>query len=146
MKLAPLIWSSPKSVTNYIVNTGQHYDPEMSNNFLTEFNLPIPNWILTPPRTDLGYQFLIMMQEVEVILKYETFDCVVVYGDTNSTLAAAIAAKNNNISVVHVESGLRSYDFNMPEERNRIIVDSYASLKFAPTLSALENLKKENLY
>ncbi len=145
MKLAPLIWTSPESIFNYIVNTGQHYDPEMSSDFLAEFNLPIPKWILTPPKTDLGFQFLIMMQEVEAIIKKETFDCVFVYGDTNSTLAAAIAAKNNNVSVVHVESGLRSHDFNMPEERNRIIVDSYANLKFAPTLSALENLKKENL-
>ena len=62
MKLAPLIWNSPPNVINNIVNTGQHYDPEMSNNFITEFMLPEPNWIISPPKQDSGLQFIIMMQ------------------------------------------------------------------------------------
>ena len=145
MKLAPLIWESPKSVDNYIVNTGQHYDAEMSSDFLEEFNIPFPNWTLMPPKHDLGLQFLIMMQGIDNLLKNETFNYVFVYGDTNTTLAATISAHKNGIPIVHVESGLRSRDFNIPEERNRIIVDSYSSLKFTPTLNALLNLTKENL-
>jgi len=145
MKLAPLIWSSPMNVDNNIVNTGQHYDPEMSTDFINEFKLPNPDWTLTPPKEDLGLQFLIMIQQIDEILMDQRFDFAFVYGDTNSTLAAAISAKNHNVPIVHIESGLRSRDFNMPEERNRIIVDSYSKLKLTPTFSALENLKKENL-
>ena len=145
MKLAPLIWSSPLSVDNYIVNTGQHYDPEMSSDFINEFKLPNPDWTLTPPKQDLGLQFLMMIQQIDEIFMDQKFDFAFVYGDTNSTLAAAISANNHNVPIAHIESGLRSRDFNMPEERNRIIVDSYSKLKLTPTLGALENLKKENL-
>jgi len=145
MKLAPMIWSSPMNVENNIVNTGQHYDPEMSSDFINEFKLPNPDWTLTPPKQDLGLQFLIMIQKIDEIFMNQRFDFAFVYGDTNSTLAAAISANNHNVPIVHIESGLRSRDFNMPEERNRIIVDSYSKLKFTPTLGALENLKKENL-
>jgi len=145
MKLAPLIWSSPINIDNNIINTGQHYDPEMSSDFINEFKLPNPNWTLTPPKQDLGLQFLIMIQKIDEIFMSKKFDFAFVYGDTNSTLAGAIAANNHNVPIVHIESGLRSQDFNMPEERNRIIVDYYSKLKFTPTLGALENLKKENL-
>jgi UDP-GlcNAc3NAcA epimerase len=145
MKLAPLIWSSPINVINNIVNTGQHYDPDMSSNFISEFMLPEPNWIISPPKQDLGFQLINMIQEVCEILSKNVFDYAFVYGDTNSTLAATIAANKFNVPIVHIESGLRSRDFNMPEERNRVIVDFYAKLKFAPTFAALENLKNENL-
>lgn len=145
MKLAPLIWNSPPNVINNIVNTGQHYDPEMSNNFITEFMLPEPNWIISPPKQDSGLQFIIMMQEIGEIFRDNSFDYAFVYGDTNSTLAATISAHKYDVPVIHIESGLRSRDFNMPEERNRIIVDTYSKLKFAPTLDALKNLKLENL-
>jgi UDP-GlcNAc3NAcA epimerase len=145
IKLAPLLWKSPKNVDNKILNTGQHYDPEMSSNFINEFKLPLPEWTISPPKQDLGMQFITMIEEVGQIIKLRKFDYAFVYGDTNSTLAATIAASKHNLPVVHIESGLRSRDFNMPEERNRIIVDLNSKIKFAPTHDAFENLKNENL-
>jgi UDP-GlcNAc3NAcA epimerase len=145
MKLAPLLWTSPKHTVNNILNTGQHYDPEMSSNFINEFKLPLPDWTISPPKHDSGQQFLKMIQDISEIIKLHKFDYVFVYGDTNSTLAATISATKHGLQVVHIESGLRSRDFNMPEERNRIIVDTFSRVKFTPTLNALDNLKDEDL-
>ncbi len=131
-------------VNEVIVHTGQHYDHNMSEVFFEEMEIPKPHYNLAI--NDLGHGAMTgrMLEKIEAVLLDERPDYVVVYGDTNSTLAGALAAVKLHIKVAHVEAGLRSFDMQMPEEINRILTDRISNILFCPTDTAIANLKKEN--
>lgn len=131
------------SIKEVIVHTGQHYDAQMSQVFIDELNIPIPNYNFGIGSATHGSQTGKMIREIEEILFQELPDYVVLYGDTNSTLAGAIAASKINIPVIHIEAGLRSFNKSMPEEINRIMCDHVSTLLFTPTQTGLNNLIKE---
>ncbi|MDD3722610.1 MAG: UDP-N-acetylglucosamine 2-epimerase (non-hydrolyzing) [Lutibacter sp.] len=131
------------AVEEVIVHTGQHYDANMSAVFFEEMEIPKPKYNLAINGLSHGAMTGQMLLEIEVVLMKEKPDLVLVYGDTNSTLAGALAAKKMNIKVVHVEAGLRSFNMKMPEEINRIITDRISDLLLCPTDTAIENLQKE---
>lgn len=126
-----------------IVHTGQHYDKNMSEIFFKEMQIPQPVYNLEVKESLHGVMTAKMMMGIENILLEEKPGCVLVYGDTNSTMAASLAASKLHISVAHVEAGLRSFNMQMPEEINRIVTDKVSSLLFCPTHTAVENLKVE---
>jgi UDP-N-acetylglucosamine 2-epimerase len=128
-----------------IVHTGQHYDYEMYKIFFTDFGLPIPNVDLGVGSGSACFQIGEMTKRLEHVLDGRNIDLVLVYGDTNSTLAGAICANKCNIKLGHIEAGLRSYDRTMPEENNRILTDHLSDYLFAPTKNATSILKKENV-
>ena len=130
-------------ITEVILHTGQHYDLEMSQVFFDEMGIREPDYNLNVGSSSHAVQTANIIQGTEEILMREKPDFVLVYGDTNSTLAVALAASKEHFNVVHVEAGLRSFNKSMPEEINRIVCDHVSTLLFVPTLKGLENLKKE---
>ncbi len=128
-----------------LVHTGQHYDEQLSDIFFAQAGLPSPDHHLGVGSAGHGRQTAQMLEGLENVLLQERPDRVLVYGDTNSTLAGALAAAKLHIPLAHVEAGLRSYDRRMPEEINRVLTDHCADLLFCPTTTAVENLAREGI-
>lgn len=128
-----------------MIHTGQHYDHEMSGVFFETLNLKEPKYNLGVGSGSHGAQLAGMIRQIEEVLMKESPDLVLVYGDTNSTLAGALMADRLNIPVAHVEAGLRSFNRRMAEECNRIVADRLSALLFAPTRTAVENLGREGI-
>lgn len=139
------IINQSREITEKIIHTGQHFDQNMSEIFFKEMDIPKPNYNLDINNLNHGAMTGQMLEGIEKILIGEKPDWMLVYGDTNSTLAGALAAKKLNIRVAHVEAGLRSYNRKMPEEINRIVTDHISDLLFAPSDVAIKNLTKEGI-
>ncbi|MDC1431902.1 UDP-N-acetylglucosamine 2-epimerase (non-hydrolyzing) [Polaribacter sp.] len=137
------IISEMNQIQEVIVHTGQHFDTNMSAVFFNEMQIPTPKYNLAIHGLTHGAMTGQMLEKIEAILIDEKPDAVVVYGDTNSTLAGALAAKKRDIKVIHIEAGLRSFNMKMPEEVNRILTDRISALLSCPNDTALQNLSNE---
>lgn len=134
-----------KKIKHVIVHTGQHYDYEMSKIFFDELNIPLPCYNLGVGSHTAAMQTALIIEKLEKVLLKEKPEIVITYGDTNSTLAAALTAVKLHITVCHVEAGLRSYNREMPEEINRIVTDHLSNILFCPSKTAVTNLAKEGI-
>lgn len=130
-------------ISEIIVHTGQHFDENMSDIFFNQMGIPRPDYRFNINGLNHGAMTGQMLEAIEEVLVKEQPDYLLVYGDTNSTLAGALAAKKLHIKVVHVEAGLRSFNMKMPEEINRILTDRISDVLFCPTQTAIDNLKTE---
>ncbi|UCG69065.1 MAG: UDP-N-acetylglucosamine 2-epimerase (non-hydrolyzing) [Thermoplasmata archaeon] len=147
IKMAPVIRELLDSeIQHVLVHTGQHYDREMSQVFLKELRMPKLDYSLDVGSGSHGYQIGEMLKKLEEVIIKEEPDFVMIPGDTNTSLAGALASsKINNVRTCHIEAGLRSFDKTMPEEINRILIDHCCDDVFCPTITAVENLKKEGI-
>ena len=141
--LSRVILNDFQEIEEIIVHTGQHYDKNMSDIFFTELEIPKPQINLKVGSSSHGAQTALMIDKIEKVMLEYSPNAVVVYGDTNSTLATAIAASKLHVPIVHIESGLRSFNKKMPEEVNRILCDHVSTLLFSPTKSGFNNLLNE---
>jgi UDP-GlcNAc3NAcA epimerase len=145
IKAAPVSRALTTHFREILIHTGQHYDYGMSEVFFTEMQMKAPDFNLGVGGGTHGEQTAKMLVELENIFVASKPDCILVYGDTNSTLAGSLAASKLNIRLAHVEAGLRSYNRAMPEEINRVLTDHVSDMLFCPTDRAVENLKKEGI-
>ncbi|MBZ4646312.1 MAG: UDP-N-acetylglucosamine 2-epimerase [Clostridia bacterium] len=145
IKCAPISRELRQRHEEILVHTGQHYDNNMSDIFFNELGIPVPNYNLGVGSSSHGEQTGKMLHGIEKILLKNKPDMMLVYGDTNSTLAGSLAAAKLQIPVAHIEAGLRSFDRSMPEELNRVLTDHASSLLFCPTATAVRNLKREGI-
>ena len=143
IKLAPII---KKLKNSSLIFTGQHYDYDMSLQFIKQLGLPTPNYSLNISKTNPSQQMGEIIIKLSKILSKIKPDTVIVQGDTNTVLAASISSLKSKIPVSHVESGLRSFDWRMPEEHNRIATDHMSELLFAPTKNSRKNLENEKVH
>ena len=133
----------PSQIEEKILHTGQHYDANMSQVFFDELGIPLPDFNLGVGSGSHGSQTARMISGIEEVLLKHSFEGIILYGDTNSTLAGAVAASKIHVPVFHIEAGLRSFNMAMPEEINRIVCDQLSSICFAPTQTAVDNLRHE---
>jgi len=145
IKALPVSKELRKSFQEVLIHTGQHYDQEMSAIFFEELGIPEPDYNLGVGSASQGRQVGEMLMRVEEVLLKEKPHIVLVYGDTNSTLAGALSAAKLHIPVAHIEAGLRSFDKSMPEEINRVLTDHVSDFLFCPTQTAVENLRREGI-
>ena len=147
IKAAPMskAISEQENLNEVIVHTGQHFDKNMSNIFFSEMSIPKPDYNLGVSSLSHGAMTGRQLEKIESVLLKEKPDWVLVYGDTNSTLAGALAAVKLHIPIIHIEAGIRSFNKEMPEEINRILTDNISTLLFVPTLTAQQNLIKEGI-
>ena len=145
IKAAPVSRALTSHFNEVMIHTGQHYDYEMSDLFFKEIDMRQPDFNLGIGGGTHGAQTGMMLIELEKVISAVKPDCVLVYGDTNSTLAGALTAAKAGIPLAHVEAGLRSYNRAMPEEVNRVLTDHVSSWLFCPTDAAIKNLQKEGI-
>ena len=145
VKAAPLSRALRAQVDEVLVHSGQHYDPDLADLFFDELGVPQPDHALEVGSGSPVTQLAVMLERLEPLLIAEAPDMVLVYGDTTTTLAGALAAAKLGHPIGHVEAGLRSFDRSMPEEQNRVVTDHLSSLLLCPTDTAVENLAREGI-
>ncbi|MCD4735205.1 MAG: UDP-N-acetyl glucosamine 2-epimerase, partial [Bacteroidales bacterium] len=132
-----------EKIEEVVIHTGQHYDKELSDNQFRDLELSEPSFYLSAGSGSHAVQTALMLERAEEAIQHIAPECLIVYGDTNSTLAGALSAAKLNIPVIHIEAGLRSFNKTMPEEINRIVCDHVSTFLFTPTQTGFDNLLSE---